>query len=42
MGKYSYANGDYYEGQWKNDMYHGRGKENYSDGSYYEGTWNSD
>ena len=39
-GKYSYINGDTYEGEWLNHVRHGRGTYLYTDtGSKYVGLW---
>ena len=39
-GKYSYINGDYYDGEWQNHVRHGQGTYVYTDtGSKYTGTW---
>ena len=39
-GKYSYINGDYYDGEWQNHVRHGQGTYVYADtGSKYTGTW---
>ena len=35
----SHANGDFYEGQFKNDVYHGYGRFIYASGAYYIGQW---
>jgi hypothetical protein len=43
-GKYTYANGDVYEGDWKNDVREGKGvftcsKDGPSAGHVYDGEW---
>ena len=39
-GKYSYINGDYYEGEWQNHVRHGQGTYYWAEtGSKYVGTW---
>lgn len=39
-GKYSYINGDYYEGEWQNHVRHGQGCYYWAEtGSKYVGTW---
>lgn len=50
IGKYTYANGDVYEGQWKNGKKDGKGKDgykvigtmNYANGDKYDGQWKDD
>ena len=37
-----YANGDIYEGEWKNDLREGRGVLKFSNGDFYEGEWKND
>jgi hypothetical protein len=32
-----YSNGRVFEGEWENDLKHGRGYEFFPNGSYYEG-----
>lgn len=39
FGKMLYANGNVYEGEWKNNLKNGQGKQSYKDGSSYEGEW---
>ena len=40
FGLYCFQNGDQYEGQWKNDLMHGRGRMEWkSDGAWYNGDW---
>eukprot|EP00934_Nitzschia_sp_Nitz4_P002124 Nitzschia sp. Nitz4//scaffold341_size29662//15258//16685//NITZ4_008039-RA/size29662-processed-gene-0.27-mRNA-1//-1//CDS//3329548549//2124//frame0 len=40
FGLYKFKNGDQYEGQWKNDLMHGRGKMEWNlDGAWYNGDW---
>lgn len=41
-GKFSYLNGDVYEGEWKYDKRHGTGKIKFSNGDIYEGEWKND
>jgi hypothetical protein len=41
-GKMEYANGDVYEGQWKNNMRNGKGKITFIDKSTYDGIWTKD
>ena len=36
-GKYTWANGDYYEGEFKNDHYNGKGKYMWANGKYHVG-----
>lgn len=36
---YSYSNGDFYEGEWKDNKIHGRGLYIYSNGDKYEGSF---
>ena len=38
-GVYRYADGNVYEGEWKDDKMHGRGVFRYADGDVYEGEW---
>ena len=38
-GTYSFANGDRYEGEWRNTKRHGRGTYYFANGSRYEGDW---
>jgi hypothetical protein len=38
-GKMTYANGDVYEGQWKNGLKQGSGVMDFSNGDKYEGQW---
>jgi len=35
----TFIDGDFYEGNWKNDNMHGYGKYTWSDGDVYEGNW---
>lgn len=42
VGKFTYENGNIYEGSWVNAKRTGRGKMTYKDGSTYEGGWNND
>lgn len=40
LGKYSYINGDYYDGEWQNHVRHGQGTYYWAEtGSKYVGTW---
>ena len=40
QGKYIYKNGDYYIGQWKKGLRHGKGIQYYSNGKIkYDGDW---
>ncbi len=41
-GKMEYANGDVYEGQWKNNLRNGKGKITFVNKSTYDGTWSKD
>ena len=41
-GCVTYANGDYYEGCWKNSMRHGQGTCKYANGDVYVGLWEED
>ena len=36
-GKYSYADGNVYEGDWKDGKKHGKGKYSWASGDVYEG-----
>lgn len=36
------ANGDIYDGYWKNDMRHGTGIKKYCNNDYYSGEWSED
>jgi len=38
-GTYTYANGDKYVGEWKDNKYHGQGTYTYADGRKYVGEW---
>eukprot|EP01035_Chromulina_nebulosa_P020109 gene20109-26109_t len=40
-GKYTYSNGDIYEGNWNNNKYHGYGKIKFTDGGKYEGIFSN-
>ena len=42
VGRYSFADGTYYDGQWKNNMKHGLGKYTYPQGGEYDGEWEDD
>jgi len=39
-GRYDYANGDVYVGQWKNNKFHGKGVYLYENQERYEGELN--
>ncbi len=41
-GKYTFYNGEYYEGQWKNDVRQGQGLYHYANGAQFEGQWKND
>ena len=41
-GRLIHADGDVYEGEWKDDKAHGIGCYNHTDGSKYEGEWYED
>ena len=41
-GTATYANGDVYEGEWKNDRREGQGSCKCTSGEWYEGTWKAD
>lgn len=42
FGKYSYINGDTYEGEWQNHVRHGQGIYTYAEtGTKYEGRWDN-
>ncbi|KAF5831385.1 MORN repeat-containing protein 2 [Dunaliella salina] len=38
-GKFTYASGACYDGQWENGVYQGYGKYTWPDGRSYEGEW---
>jgi hypothetical protein len=38
-GRYYYADGKIYEGEWKDDLKYGRGKMSYANGDVYDGMW---
>ena len=42
QGIYEWADGNRYEGQWKDDNMHGQGIYQFPDGSRYEGQFNDD
>jgi hypothetical protein len=42
MGRLIHADGDIYEGEWKDDKAHGFGVYQHSDGAKYEGQWAMD
>lgn len=41
-GRLIHADGDVYEGDWKDDKAHGKGVYTHVDGSKYEGEWYED
>ncbi len=41
-GKFYHADGDIYEGEWKQDKAHGKGTYIHMNGSRFEGEWNED
>lgn len=41
-GRLIHADGDVYEGEWKDDKAHGKGFYNHTDGARYEGSWYED
>ena len=41
MGSMKFNNGDRYEGQWKNDLPHGKGEMVYGNEDRYVGNWRS-
>mgnify|MGYP001131685251 CR=1 FL=1 len=41
-GILSYADGDRYEGEWKNGKMHGKGVYVYANGDRYDGEWSED
>lgn len=42
FGKVIYSDGHMYEGQWRDDKYHGLGVEIYGNGDLYFGRWEND
>jgi hypothetical protein len=42
MGRLIHADGDVYEGEWKEDKAHGKGKYIHMDGAEYDGDWIDD
>jgi hypothetical protein len=42
MGRLIHADGDVYEGEWKEDKAHGKGKYIHMDGAEYNGDWIDD
>lgn len=40
-GVYSFPSGEKYEGQYKQDLRHGKGKYTYKNGATYDGDWRS-
>ena len=41
FGKYTYLDGEKYEGDWRNGKYHGQGTYTWKDGQKYEGEWDN-
>ena len=41
-GIYKYADGDVYDGEWKDDKKHGKGIFKYVSGEKIDGVWNND
>lgn len=39
IGRYTWGNGGYYEGEWMDNKRNGRGKEVWTSGSVYDGLW---
>jgi len=39
FGKYTYLDGEKYEGDWRNGKYHGQGTYTFHDGVKWEGVW---
>ena len=39
IGKFQYKNGDLYDGEWRDNKFHGRGKLTMSSGTIYEGNF---
>lgn len=39
MGRYKFANGDVYEGEYLDDVRHGKGKLTLANGIVYDGAW---
>jgi hypothetical protein len=39
QGRHTYANGDTYEGGWREDRKYGKGRCIYANGDEYEGEW---
>ena len=39
VGRYTWKDGSYYDGQWKNDEREGKGKYTYPSGGVYDGEW---
>ena len=39
FAKLTYKNGDSYEGEWKNNQFHGKGTFTFNDGSSFQSTW---
>lgn len=35
----TFSNGDFYEGEWRDDKQHGIGKYSWKNGDFYEGHW---
>ena len=38
-GRYKFANGDIYQGEYLNDVRHGKGKLTHANGIVYDGAW---
>lgn len=41
-GKYTWSNGDVYDGEWKHERQCGQGRFTFNTGGYYEGEWEDD
>ena len=39
LRRYKFANGDVYEGEYLNDLRHGKGKLTHANGIVYDGAW---
>ncbi len=42
QGTYTFANGDKYVGEFKDDMIHGQGTQTFADGTIEKGLWVND